>query len=53
MGPVHGIPGDVILGLVLAVFGAFCLAMIWGGLVIAATEPVPPRYRARHRRQPG
>ena len=32
---MHGI----VLGLVLTVLAAYYLAMIWAGLVIAATEP--------------
>jgi len=36
---VHGIPGAIILGLTCAVLAVFYLALIWAGLVIAASDP--------------
>ena len=47
---MHGIGGDIIIGLLLAVLVVFLAAMIWAGLMIPAIEPVEPRYRAKHRR---
>jgi hypothetical protein len=40
---VHGIPGDILLALCFAALAAFCLAMIWAGIVIAVTEPAGPQ----------
>ena len=39
---MHGIPGDITLGLTCAVLAVFYVAMIYAGFVIAASDTPAP-----------